>query len=76
MGSLMYVSYCVIILTIFLLQVVARDDADPYLLSPHSNSVIWCPRISLVIDQNSVSRSDTTQNPKVVPKSFKAKNFN
>jgi hypothetical protein len=56
MGSLMYVSYCVIILTIFLLQLVARDEADPYLLSPHSNSVIWCLRISLVVDQNSVSR--------------------
>jgi hypothetical protein len=76
MGSLMYVSYCVIILTIFLLQLVVRDDTDPYLLSLHSNSVIWCPCISLVVDQNSVSRSDTTQSPKVVPKSFKAKSFN
>jgi hypothetical protein len=76
MGSLMYVLYCVIILTIFLLQLVVRDDVDPYLLSPHSNNVIWCPRISLVVDQNSVFRSDTTQSPKVVPKSFKAKSFN
>jgi len=76
MGSLMYVLYCVIILTIFLLQLVARNDDNPYLLSPHSNSVIWCLRINLVVDQNSVSRSDTTQSSKVVPKSFKAKSFN
>jgi len=76
MGSLMYVSYCMIILTIFLLQLVAHNDVDPYLLSPHLNSVIWCLRISLVVDQNSVSRSDITQSPKVVPKSFKAKSFN
>ncbi len=72
----MYVLYCVIILTIFLLQLVARDDVDPYLLSPHSNSVIWYPRISLVVHQNSVFKSDITQSPKVVPKSFKAKSFN